>query len=145
MDFLIDFLVNNYFWFLLITIVLFFSLVGYIVDSKEQKTVTVFNSPLEMQRNLTNLAVSAQNKTIGEVVAPNNGSNLNYPQNLNASPMQNYPQSTYSNTQNYFNGQNQNFMNQNGNVMNNGYPQNQSISMGTNVVNPSSSFEVLGK
>lgn len=32
----IDFLVNNYLWFLIITIILIFALIGYLVDTSEQ-------------------------------------------------------------------------------------------------------------
>ena len=33
----IDFLVNNYLWFLVITIILIFALIGYLVDTYEKK------------------------------------------------------------------------------------------------------------
>ena len=72
MDFVIDFLVGNYMWFLVITIVLIFALIGYVVDSKEHKEVSIFDSPQELAKNLEMLAASAQNKTIGEAMNPNN-------------------------------------------------------------------------
>ena len=68
MDFIIDFLVNNYMWFLVITIFLLFALIGYIVDSKEQKDLSIFDSPQDMARHLESLAKAAENKTIGEVM-----------------------------------------------------------------------------
>ena len=37
MEALIDFLVNNYIWFLVITLILIFALIGYLVDTNEQK------------------------------------------------------------------------------------------------------------
>ena len=46
MDFVIDFLVGNYMWFLVITIVLIFALIGYVVDSKEHKEVSIFDSQI---------------------------------------------------------------------------------------------------
>lgn len=70
MDFVIDFLVGNYMWFLVITIVLIFALIGYVVDSKEHKEVSIFDSPQELAKNLEMLAASAQNKTIGEAMSP---------------------------------------------------------------------------
>ncbi len=33
----IDFLVNNYIWFLIITLTLIFALIGYLVDTNEKK------------------------------------------------------------------------------------------------------------
>ncbi len=70
MDLVIDFLVGNYMWFLVITIILIFSLIGYIVDSKEHKEVSIFDSPQELAKNLELLAASAQNKTIGDAMRP---------------------------------------------------------------------------
>lgn len=148
MDFFIDFLVNNYVWFLMITIVLFFALVGYIVDSKEQKPATVFDSPLEMQRNLTNLAVSAQNKTLSSAVNPNSG--MNYPNQqmnpmMNQVPQNSYPQQNYGISQaNYGNVQNQNWNSNPYSNYNQTMP-NSTMNMGSNLTNQSTSFEVLGK
>ncbi len=41
MNFIIDFLLNNYLWFLVISLILIFALIGYLVDAstlKETKT-----------------------------------------------------------------------------------------------------------
>ena len=38
MEKIIDFIGNNYSWFLTITIILLFALIGYIYDSKRNKT-----------------------------------------------------------------------------------------------------------
>lgn len=35
----IDFLVNNYLWFLIISLILIFALIGYFVDTNEKKDV----------------------------------------------------------------------------------------------------------
>ena len=35
MEFFIDFLVNNYIWFLVISIILLFSLIGFLVESSK--------------------------------------------------------------------------------------------------------------
>ncbi len=45
MDTLIDFLLNNYIWFLVISLILIFALIGYLVDAttnkdKQKKKVT---------------------------------------------------------------------------------------------------------
>ena len=34
----IDFLVNNYLWFIIVSIVLIFALIGYLVDTSEKPT-----------------------------------------------------------------------------------------------------------
>ena len=68
MEIFTDFLVNNYMWFLVITIVLVFSLIGYIVDTRENKEVKEFIDGQEMEQNLKALANAAQNKTIGDAV-----------------------------------------------------------------------------
>ena len=84
MELLIDFLVGNYLWFLVITIVLIFALIGYIVDSREHKEVSVFDSPQELAHHLEMLAAAAQNKTIGEAMktvdmsTPTNFGQTNY-------------------------------------------------------------------
>lgn len=35
----IDFLVNNYLWFLVISLILVFALIGYLVDTNEKKEI----------------------------------------------------------------------------------------------------------
>ncbi len=46
MNTLIDFLINNYIWFLIISLILIFALIGYLVDltnatgKKKKKTIT---------------------------------------------------------------------------------------------------------
>ena len=37
MDVLVDFLLNNYIWFLIISLILIFALIGYLVDSTTPK------------------------------------------------------------------------------------------------------------
>lgn len=65
----IDFLANNYIWFLVITIILCFSLIGYIVDLKEQKKWSTYGTiSKETEQNFENLAALAQNKTLTEAV-----------------------------------------------------------------------------
>lgn len=69
MEIFIDFLTNNYFWFLIITIFLIFSLIGYLVESKEQKVMNVSGGfHKEVEKSFEQLAMEAQNKTLGEAV-----------------------------------------------------------------------------
>lgn len=69
MEMFIDFLTNNYMWFLVITLFLIFSLIGYIVDSREQKNMNVFGGTnIDREKDFERLAASAQNKTLGEVL-----------------------------------------------------------------------------
>ena len=42
MDILIDFLINNYIWFLVITLIIIFALIGYLVD---------INNPNKVKKN----------------------------------------------------------------------------------------------
>ena len=49
----IDFLVNNYFWFLIISLILIFALIGYFVDVNEKKNLTKSeNNTSEPSQNL---------------------------------------------------------------------------------------------
>lgn len=54
MNALIDFLVNNYLWFIIISLILIFALIGYLVDTSEKfqkdKEETVDSSVLETQK-----------------------------------------------------------------------------------------------
>lgn len=45
----IDFLVNNYLWFLVISLILVFALIGYLVDTNEKKEV--FNQEEQNEQN----------------------------------------------------------------------------------------------
>ena len=63
-----NFLANNYLWFLVVALLLLFSLIGYFVDQSEQKKgVSKFNKQDE-ELNLQSLASIAQNKTINSVL-----------------------------------------------------------------------------
>ncbi len=50
MQTIIDFIVSNYLWFLIISIILIFALIGYLVDTNEKKDTT----PTNMNPNLDN-------------------------------------------------------------------------------------------
>ena len=65
-----DFLAANYFWFLIISLVLIFALIGYFVDQQEQKKgISMINKPKEEEVDLGQLAALAQNKSMNDVVA----------------------------------------------------------------------------
>ena len=68
------FLANNYLWFLIIALLLLFSLIGYFVDQSEQKKgISRFNKQ-EEELDLKSLASMAQNKTLNYVL---NSSTIN--------------------------------------------------------------------
>lgn len=72
-----NFLANNYLWFLIIALLLLFSLIGYFVDQSEQKKgISRFNRQ-EEELDLQSLASMAQNKTLNSALnsatlTPNN-------------------------------------------------------------------------
>ncbi len=64
-----DFLSANYLWFLVISIVLVFALIGYFVDQNEQKKgISMINKPKEKEVDISQLASMAQNKSMNEAV-----------------------------------------------------------------------------
>ena len=74
MEVFTNFLANNYLWFLVIALLLLFSLIGYFVDQSEQKKgISKFNKQDE-EIDLKSLASMAQNKTINAVL---NSSTIN--------------------------------------------------------------------
>lgn len=75
MEKIIDFIGNNYSWFLTITIILLFALVGYIYDSKRNKTDLLKKAENEMEEiSLENIVVP-EGKSLNEHV--NNSKNIN--------------------------------------------------------------------
>ena len=48
----IDFLVNNYLWFLIITLTLIFALIGYLVDTNEKKQTGELASKSDINENV---------------------------------------------------------------------------------------------
>ena len=69
---MVDFLANNYIWFLVISIILFFALIGYIVDTKEQKKWSAYGTvSKEMEQNFQELAAAAQNQTMNQIMQNN--------------------------------------------------------------------------
>lgn len=75
MEKIIDFIGNNYSWFLTITIILLFALIGYIYDSKRNKTDLLKKAENEMDEiSLENIVVP-EGKSLSEHVS--NSKNIN--------------------------------------------------------------------
>ena len=69
MEKIIDFIGNNYSWFLTITIILLFALIGYIYDSKRNKTDLLKKAENEMEEiSLENIVVP-EGKSLSEHVS----------------------------------------------------------------------------
>lgn len=69
MEKIIDFIGNNYSWFLTITIILLFALIGYIYDSKRNKTDLLKKAENEMEEiSLENIVVP-EGKSLNEHVS----------------------------------------------------------------------------
>lgn len=75
MEKIIDFIGNNYSWFLTITIILLFALIGYIIDSKRNKNDLFKKTENELvEESLENLIVP-EGKSLAETV--NTSKNIN--------------------------------------------------------------------
>ncbi len=91
MEALTDFLANNYFWFLIVSLFLVFALVGYLVDQNEQKKgMSRINHIEEPEMDMESLAAMAQNKSMNEAVTDaarnvnNTITDMNNPNSANA-------------------------------------------------------------
>lgn len=87
METLTDFLVSNYLWFLVTSIILVFALIGYLVDQQEQKKgISTINKPKLPELNMEDLVSIAQNKSLNNAVSDamkNNGVEMNTQANNN--------------------------------------------------------------
>ena len=72
METVLNFLVENYLWFLIISLILIFGLIGYIVDSHEKKAPKLHFE--EDNEDVTNLNVQ-EDKSLKELLAENNTEN----------------------------------------------------------------------
>ncbi len=64
-----DFLANNYLWFLVVTLILIFALIGYFVDQNEQKKGISKINKVDLEKDkIEELERLAQNKALGEAV-----------------------------------------------------------------------------
>lgn len=146
MDFVIDFLVGNYMWFLVITIILIFALIGYIVDSREHKEVSIFDSPQELAKSLEMLAASAQNKTIGDAMQnPNQGFQVNVSPANTILPNSQVTMNPNHTSMNSISHVTMNPTNMNSNMQGVANSTNMINPVNQNITNSNSSFEILGK
>ena len=70
MSVILEFLANNYIWFLVISLILIFALIGYLVDTKQDER---FSKKIEIDKELEarmNVA-QATNMTISQMVQAN--------------------------------------------------------------------------
>lgn len=58
----IDFLVNNYLWFLIITLILIFALIGYLVDTNEKKKDGISEVKSDLEENV-NMNMEMENSS----------------------------------------------------------------------------------
>ncbi len=64
---MIEFFAKNYYWFLVIAVILVFSLIGYIIDSKDKKGKT--DEELEKKKEIENLeTITNSNMTLGSAL-----------------------------------------------------------------------------
>lgn len=71
-----NFLAVNYIWFIIITLILIFALVGYLVDAKEIKTGKVKKSK-DSELKIIDFSTVDQSKSLGDSVKDNEANNLN--------------------------------------------------------------------
>ena len=69
MDKIIEFIGNNYSWFLTITIILLFALIGYIYDSKRNKSDLLKKSEKELNEELIENIIVPEGKSLSDMVA----------------------------------------------------------------------------
>lgn len=65
---IIEFVSNNYAWFLTITLILLFALIGYIYDSKKNKSDLVKKQEQELDMESLENIVVPEGKSLQEVV-----------------------------------------------------------------------------
>ena len=64
---MIEFFAKNYYWFLVMAVILVFSLIGYIIDSKDKKGKT--DEELEKKKEIENLeTITNSNMTLGSAL-----------------------------------------------------------------------------
>ena len=68
MEIFVEFISNHYAWFLTITILLLFSLIGYIYDSKRNKTDLFKKSENEIEEISLEYLEKSEGKSLNEVV-----------------------------------------------------------------------------
>lgn len=69
MENIIEFIGNNYAWFLTITIILLFALIGYIADSKRNKNDLLKKTEIEIEEIDIENIKSQEGKSLNDVVS----------------------------------------------------------------------------
>lgn len=75
MDKIIDFIGNNYAWFLTVTIILLFALIGYIYDTKRNKNDLLKKKETELDEEAIEKLVAPEGKSLTDAVT--NSKNIN--------------------------------------------------------------------
>lgn len=76
MDAFTNFLANNYVWFLIISLILIFALIGYLVDSKEIKTGKKLKKQKE-ELKVVDFSTIDQSKSLNQSLKEESSNSLN--------------------------------------------------------------------
>ena len=76
MDAFTNFLANNYVWFLIISLILIFALIGYLVDSKEIKSGKKIKKQKE-ELKVVDFSTIDQSKSLSQSIKEENKTDLN--------------------------------------------------------------------
>lgn len=76
MDAFTNFLANNYVWFLIISLILIFALIGYLVDSKEIKSGKKIRKQKE-ELKVVDFSTIDQSKSLNQSIKEENKTDLN--------------------------------------------------------------------
>ena len=69
MQAVIDFLVNNYFWFLILSLIFIFAFIGYLIDQKKSENEVVNE---EMNSDMPRITSNVENKSLNNMINDNN-------------------------------------------------------------------------
>ena len=82
MDAFTNFLANNYVWFFIISLILIFALIGYLVDSKEIKSGKKIKKQKE-ELKVVDFSTIDQSKSLSQSIKEENKSDLNLDEYVN--------------------------------------------------------------
>lgn len=88
MDAFTNFLANNYVWFLIISLILIFALIGYLVDSKEIKSGKKIKKQKE-ELKVVDFSTIDQSKSLSQSIKEENKSDLNLDEYVNSNTEKN--------------------------------------------------------
>lgn len=83
MDAFTNFLANNYVWFLIISLILIFALIGYLVDSKEIKSGKKIKKQKE-ELKVVDFSTIDQSKSLSQSIKEENKNDLNLDEYVNS-------------------------------------------------------------